>query len=126
MKRLAVLLLCCVAAGSCWGFAPPSPEDKGSTSATAVLQLEEQIASIVDRDKADCDMMAADLNKFFDQNSARLKALKEEGSHMTEQQRKEWEKKYGQRSHAAMEKIQGGMQGCYKNAKVKAAFDRMK
>jgi hypothetical protein len=125
MKKTAVawLLTACFAAGSLWASgAPGRDDDKGGAR---VAQLDEQLANMVEKDKNNCDQMAADVNKFVDQYAAEMRSLKEQGSHKTPQQRAVFEKKYQPRVRAAMAKMQAGVAPCQANPKVTAALSRL-
>jgi uncharacterized protein YdiU (UPF0061 family) len=89
------------------------------------VKLFEGFTDIVDQDKGDCDKMAADLNKYFDDHKAEIEKQKAEGAKMTEAQRKEFAEKYRDRFRAASEKMRGGMMACHANPKVQAMMKRM-
>lgn len=96
---------------------PPSADD-----GEKVVKLDEQLADIVEKDKADCDKMAADLKTFIDKNGAEMQRLRAEGAKRSPEQRAEFQKKYGGRIIAATHRMNTGIGNCIQNPKVKAAL----
>jgi hypothetical protein len=90
------------------------------------MGLIEGIAAIVDSDKANCDKMATDVNKYTDDNAALIKELNAMKAKRTDADKKAWQDKYGDRMKAATQKMMAGGQACQSNEKVKAAFGKMK
>ena len=86
----------------------------------------EEMAGIIDKDKANCDGMGDDLSAFADKNAPLFAKGKEMEAKATPEQKKAWKEKYQKRAEAAGEKMKAGMMACYKNEKVKAAFGKMK
>jgi hypothetical protein len=86
----------------------------------------EEMAGIVDKDKANCDQMGGDLSTFADKNAGLFAKGKEAEAKATPEQKEAWKKKYQKRAEAAGEKMKPGMMACYQNEKVKAAFGKMK
>jgi hypothetical protein len=90
------------------------------------IGLMEQMASIIDKDKDACDKMAADLNRFQDDNAALLKELNEIKGKRTDADKKAFREKYAARLKAAQEKMTPGAMKCEKDEKVKAAMMKMR
>lgn len=91
-----------------------------------VAKVMEDMAGIIDDNKASCDVMGDKLSKFFDDNAAVIKQGKTESAKATPEQKKTWEAKYKPRVEAAGKKMQDGLMKCHTNAKVKTAMDKMK
>lgn len=89
------------------------------------IGLIEGMADIVDKDKAACDKMATDLNKYQDDNAALIKELNALKGKRTDADKEAWKKKYGDRLKVAGEKMKEGGMACGKDEKVRAAFGRM-
>jgi hypothetical protein len=90
------------------------------------IGLIEGIAAIVDQDKANCDKMAVDVNKYEDENAALIKELNTMKAKRTDADKKAWQEKYKDRMKAAQQKMMAGGQACQSNEKVRAAFERMR
>ena len=85
----------------------------------------EEMATIVDKDKANCDTMAGDLSGFADKNAPLFQKAKGMKDKSTPDQQKAWKEKYQQRMSAVMQKMMPGLQACGKNDKVKAALGKL-
>lgn len=90
-----------------------------------LIKAMEEIATIVDKDKDNCDSMAVDISTFADQNAALLAKAKDMEKTATPEQKQAIKEKYQKRAAAVGEKMKPGMMACYKNEKVKAAFGKM-
>jgi hypothetical protein len=101
--------------------APAASADDGEK----VVQLDEQLADIVVKDKNDCDKMAAGIKSFVDKNGKEMQRLREEGMKRTPDQRAEFQKKYGARIHAATTRMNVGIGQCIQNPKVKDALSAL-
>ena len=88
------------------------------------ISLLERFAAIVDQNKAACDKMAEELNRFFDANGARLAAMREREKRRSAADKKQWQEKYGERAQTAQDKIKGGVSACAKNPAALAALKR--
>ena len=102
-----------------------SRADANSDHAERAVVMMEQIATIVDANKASCDTMADKLNGYFDKNGAELKELNAAGKNLTAEQKKAFSEKYADRMKAVMGKMAPGMKACKDNAKVKAAMSKL-
>ena len=120
MKRmLAVLVL----AAMCASFAIAADTKKPAADKGArVAELDEQLATIVDKDKADCDKMATEIKAFVAKNGKELHQLGEEGKNRTPEQQAAFKQKYGARIQGAMQKMNGGIVTCHTNPKVMEAL----
>ncbi len=114
MKPILTTLLFLMASLSLTACA--SDEEKG-------VKLMEQMAELVDANKADCDKMGAELETFMSANAETIKKLKDKKS--SKEEEKALEEKYGARIKAATGKMMGGVMKCAKNAKVGAAMKKM-
>lgn len=108
---------------------PAFAQTKGKSSAAPssndgdrVVQLDEQMANIVDSDKGNCDKMATDIKAFADKNGAEMQRLRQEGAKRSPDDRAAFMKKYGARIHGAEAKMNAGIPSCIQNPKVKAAL----
>lgn len=81
----------------------------------------EQVSTIVDTNKNNCDAMGDKLATYMDQNAEKIKRIKAAGKTTSEQQRKAYLEKYKDRMNAMSEKMKG-LQKCAGNAKVSAAM----
>ena len=125
MKKLALTVaILCFSAGSVLADKAAAPA--ATNSDEQIVALLEELASIVDKDKANCDQMGTDLGKFVDDNHAKMEKLKEEGKKRTDEEKKAAREKYKDRFMAAMQKMKDGMTACHDNAKVKAAMEKMR
>ncbi len=115
---LTLVLLCLPAASAHAAMSKAEAAEKA-------IGLIEKMADIIHKDMNDCDKMAADLNKFLDDNAALIKELNGMKDQVTEAERKEQQQKYATRIKAATEKMQAGGQKCGSNEKVRAAFERL-
>ena len=114
MKRILTALTV-VAAGFAF-TACSSPEEKG-------VKLMENMAEIAAANKDDCDKMGEELNKLIDSNADLIKSLKDKKE--TDEEKKKFEEKYGERVKTAGKKMMEGAMKCAKNEKVGAAMKKM-
>ena len=123
MKRVLALLvalfLSILAFGQAKSKSSPAPS---SNDGDRVVQLDEQMASMVDSDKGNCDKMATDIKAFADKNGAEMQRLRDEGMKRSPEQRAEFQKKYGARIQAATARMNAGIPACIQNPKVKASL----
>jgi hypothetical protein len=90
-----------------------------------LVKAVEDMASIIAKDKDNCDVMASDLSDFADKNAPLFAKAKEAEKTATPDQKKAWKEKYQGRMTAAMEKAKPGMMACSKSEKVKTAIGKM-
>jgi uncharacterized protein (UPF0261 family) len=90
----------------------------------AVVMME-QIATIIDTSKDNCDAMGDKLGTYMDKNGAELKKLKDAGKTLTDAQKKTFMDKYAARMKAISDKMVPGLQKCSTNAKVTAAMKKV-
>jgi len=107
-------------------FARAHAADSSEALMEKVAKVMEDMASLVDDNKANCDVMADKLSKFFDDNAAVIKEGKAASAKSTPEQKKTWEAKYRPRVEAAGKKMQDGVMKCHTNAKLKTAMEKMK
>lgn len=99
---------------------------EGDTFAEKTVGLLENLANIVDQDKADCAKMAKDINHFVDQNATVIREIEAHGKTLTPAQKEDIKRKYAERLKAALMKLMGGMQKCNDDKAVMAAMARFK
>ena len=99
--------------------------DTSADQAERAVALTEQIATIVDANKDNCDAMGDKLGAFLDKNGKELEKLKAAGKTVTAAQKKAFEEKYADRMKAAGAKIMPGLQKCSSNAKVSSVMKKM-
>jgi hypothetical protein len=95
-----------------------------STDAERAVVMMEQIATIVDTNKDNCDAMGDKLGTYMDKNGDELKKLKIAGKNLSEEQKKTFSEKYKDRLKAMGAKMQAGLQKCSGNKKVTDAMKR--
>jgi predicted negative regulator of RcsB-dependent stress response len=120
MKQSLVVLLALALALPARSFA-----DSGADQAEKAVVLMEQLANVVDANKANCDAMADKLGAWKDSNGAQLKQLKEAGKTLTAEQKKAFAAKYDDRMKAVGAKMMPGLQKCRSNAKVTATMKKL-
>lgn len=118
MKHALVILLALALPGR--GFA-----DTGAEQAEKAVVLMEQLANVVDANKANCDVMGDKLAAWADANGAQLKQLKEADKALTAEQKKAFSAKYEERMKAVVTKMMPGVQKCQANPKVTATMKRL-
>ena len=101
-------------------------EDTPDQTGEKIISALEEMATIVDNDKANCDKMADEISAFADKNAALFAKGKEVEAKATPEQKKAWKEKYAKRAEALGQKMMPGMKACGTNEKVKAAFGKMK
>ncbi len=126
MKRACALLVVVLSVAPVFAQKMPSSSESAAETGEKYVSLMEQMASIIDKDKANCDTMGNDLDAWFSKNDAEIERMRQLGQQMTPEQRAEFRKKYGARIGAAEQEMRGGMTNCYQNAKVKAAVSKMR
>lgn len=126
MRRVLALLVAVLAVSPAFAQAKKTSTPNAADDGEKVVKLDEQLASIVDADKANCDKMAADLNSFLAKNGDEMHRLRAEGAKRNPEQRSAFMKKYGARIQAATAKMNAGIGHCIQNPKVKAALAGMK
>jgi len=91
-----------------------------------VAKVMENMASVVDDNKANCDVMADKVGKFIDDNVAIINEGRAASAKATPEQKKIWDAKYKARVEAAGKKMQEGLVRCRTSARVKAAMEKLK
>src|SRR4051794_4938789 len=114
MKQVIVLALVLA-------FVPArqSRADANADHAERAVVMMEEIATIVDANKANCDAMGDKLNGYLEKNGAELKQLNAAGKNLTAEQKKAFSDKYADRMKAVFAKMTPGMKSCQANTKVK-------
>jgi len=97
--------------------------DANSDGEQALVMMEE-ISSIVDTNKDNCDVMGDKLNTYMNKNAEKMKQLKAAGKTVSEEQKKAFLEKNKDRMKAMSEKMRVGLQKCANNAKVSAAMKK--
>ena len=90
-----------------------------------IVSYYEDLASIVDSNKDDCDKMGEELHQWLDKNGPDLQKLVSEPVSRTEAESKKLQEKYGERLTKAMDTLLMGMARCsMDNENVDKALDR--
>jgi hypothetical protein len=97
--------------------------DAAADGERAVVMME-QLATLIDSNKDNCDAMGATLNAYIDKNAAELARLKAAGKTQTAAQKKAFMDKYAARFKAVADKMMPGLQKCKDNAKVTGAMKK--
>lgn len=126
MKRVIALLAAVLAVSPCFAQKGAVPGASSTDTGDKYVALMEQMANIIDADKANCDKMGADLDAWLSKNSAEIERMHDIGQRQTPEQRAEFRKKYGARLGAAETKMRPGLMNCSQNAKVKTAISKMR
>jgi hypothetical protein len=98
--------------------------DTNADNAEKAVVMMEQIATIVDTNKDNCDAMGDKLGTYMDKNGDQMKKLKAAGKTLTDAQKKAFEDKYADRVKAIADKMMPGLQKCHANAKVTGAMKK--
>ncbi|MEO7730451.1 MAG: hypothetical protein ABIY55_05725 [Kofleriaceae bacterium] len=98
--------------------------DANADQAEQAVVMMEQIATIIDANKANCDAMGDKLGAYMDKNGEQLKQLKQSGKTLSAEQKKAFSTKYADRMKAVSAKMMPGMQKCSSNAKVAAVMKK--
>jgi hypothetical protein len=88
------------------------------------LAMMEQIATIIDTNKDNCDAMGDKLGTYMDKNGPEIEKLKAAGKTLTAAQKKAFMDKHADRFKALADKMMPGLQKCSANAKVTAAMKK--
>jgi hypothetical protein len=105
-------------------LARPVHADTTAAQAEQAVAMMEQIAAIIDTNKNNCDAMGDKLGAYMDKHGAELEQLKAAGKTRSDEQKKAFSDKYGDRMKAVAEKMRPGMQNCRSNAKVSAVMKK--
>jgi plasmid maintenance system antidote protein VapI len=100
--------------------------DQASDVAEKLVVALEQVATIVDGTKNNCDAMGDRLDAYYQLNAQFLRDAKAFMQQLTPEQQRVLKVKFQARSNAAMAKIQPGMMNCMNNAKVMAVIQQIK
>jgi hypothetical protein len=98
--------------------------DTNADNAEKAVVMMEQLATIVDTNKDNCDAMGDKLGTYMDKNGDQLKKLKAADKSVTAEQKKAFEEKYKDRMKAVGDKMMPGLQKCSGNAKVTAVMKK--
>ncbi len=91
------------------------------TNADKAIVMMEQVASLIDANKGNCDAMGDKLSAWSDANSAHLRQLMEATKTLPADQKKAFEAK----SKPLATKMMAGLQTCSSNAKVTAVVKKL-
>ena len=90
------------------------------------VKILEEMATIADSNKENCDKMGEELGKFIDANKAKLEEASKAGKDDKDPEAaKKAEEKYKPRMEAAMAKMLPAQMKCADNAKVRDAMKKM-
>ncbi|MEP6865917.1 MAG: hypothetical protein ABJE66_35180 [Deltaproteobacteria bacterium] len=100
--------------------------DTSAQQAERAVVMMEQVGTLIDTHKDNCDAMGDALGTWMDKNAAELKRLKDAGATLTAKQKQEFSDKYKARMQAVGNKMMPGLQKCGQNAKVADAMKKAK
>lgn len=103
----------------------PSGLSACKTEQERSVELVEEMASLFDRHKADCDVLGTEFESFATANALRFEGLKKLGR-LEGEPRKAFDAKYGARLEKAMRKLMDGATACMDNPRVESALKRIK
>jgi biopolymer transport protein ExbB/TolQ len=98
--------------------------DTGAQQAERAVVMMEQVATVIDTHKDNCDAMGDALSAWMDKNAAELQRLKEAGAKLTAKQKQEFSDKYKDRMQAVGKKMMPALQKCGQNTKVTDAMKK--
>jgi hypothetical protein len=122
MKRALVSIF---AAAAFFAFSSDVRADSDVQMMEKAVQILERVATVVQMNQSDCDMMGDKLTKVVDENAAFLASAKSRADAMPSGERTALESRYRPRILAAIEKMRPGMAKCGTNPKVKGALSRV-
>jgi hypothetical protein len=99
--------------------------DTNAAISERAVVLMEQIATVIDTNKDNCDAMGDKLTTYMDKNGAEVKKLKDAGKTLTDAEKKAFMDKYADRMKAIANKMMPPLQKCGNNAKVTAAMKKV-
>lgn len=88
------------------------------------VELVEDMASLFEKHKGDCDVLGTEFESFATVNALRFDGLKKLGR-LEGEPRKAFDAKYGVRLEKAMHKLMDGATACMANPKVESALKRI-
>lgn len=121
MKRALVS----VAAAVLFAFPGDARADSNSEMVEKAVQILERIASVVDANQNDCNIMGDKLGKIVDENAAFLAQAKARADALPPGERNAIESRFRGRIMAAIGKMRPGMMKCGSNPKVQSALARV-
>jgi len=121
MKRALVS----IAAALLFAFPGDARADTNADMVEKAVQILERVASIVQMNQDDCNVMGDKLTKVVDENAAFLASAKSRADAMPPAERSAIESRYRTRVLAAIAKMRPGMQKCGSNPKVQSALARV-
>ena len=98
--------------------------DSNADFAAKLMAVMEQMATIVDANKNDCNAMGDKLDRFMTDNAAFFKDAKARAEKMSDQEKQQIEERYRARLQVVVAKLQGGITKCATNPKVVAAIQK--
>jgi hypothetical protein len=122
MKHALVLLL---ALALPLALPARSYADTNADSAEKAVMMMEQVATLIDTTKDNCDVMGAKLDAWVSANTAQLKQLNEAGKKLSADQKKAFSEKYQDRMKALGTKMMAGLKQCSGNARVTGAMKKV-
>ncbi|HLU68500.1 MAG TPA: hypothetical protein VKZ63_19580 [Kofleriaceae bacterium] len=106
--------------------------EQPAAGAAADPELEERgvafmvkMADIMDANKADCDKMAAELNRFLDSQKGLMAEMKAYGEKQTPEQKKAFSDKYKSETDAVMAKMTPAIEACQDSKALQEAMGKM-
>jgi len=100
--------------------------DTNADIAEKMVRILERVATIVDMNKSDCNVMGDKLNAVIDENSAFINDAKARSEAMTPAERDAIQARFSARVQAATAKMMPGMRACGTNPKVTSAIKRIR
>lgn len=92
----------------------------------SAVKMMEEMATIADTNKDNCDKMGEELGKFLDSNKSKIEEMKKLGKEEKDKEAsKKAEEKYKDRMAAAMGKMMPAQMKCAENTKVQEAMKKM-
>lgn len=90
------------------------------------VELMEKMAELSVKHKSNCDELATQWTKLFDDNAKLLDRIKELNKSQTRDQKKAFDKKYRERNMAVMSKMTPAIEACRDNENLKKAMASMR
>jgi len=123
MKRLLALAFAAALVAAPWHVARAS--DSNDAFAAKLVAVMEQMASLVDANKNDCNAMGDKLDRFITDHDALFKEAKAREAQMSEQEKQQFEARYHARLQGVVQKLQRGLSKCITNPKVSSALQKV-
>lgn len=99
--------------------------DTNADQAEKAVVMMEQVATLIDTTRDNCDVMGDKLTAWVSVNATQLKQLNEAGKKLSAEQKKTFSEQYQDRMKALGAKMMAGLQKCSGNAKVTGAMKKV-